>query len=179
MTYLSPYRGGTKVWSNRYHLSGGDWQDQTHFNTFSDALTADLKTIIQSSSSITGTVGYNTGSDLPVFSKSYALAGTYAGTGNPNAPLECCALVRFSTDQRSTKNHPIYLYKFWHAVQTDGLTTPDTLRNGLRTTMGGIASDLIAGFSDGSLTRKYTGPRGAVALGQIVETFLGHRDFPT
>jgi hypothetical protein len=174
----TPYEGGTKVWSNRYHVTGGDWQDQTHFNTYSDLLTASLKTILTPRTTIIETVGYNTGSDLPVFSKTYSLAGTFAASSNPYAPLENCALVRFSTDARSAKNHPIYLYKYWHDAQTDALATPDLLRVGQRSTMGGIASDIISGFSDGSLTRKLAGPNGAVALGQVVAQYLHHRDFP-
>lgn len=178
VTYSSPYRGGTKTWSNRIHLTGPSWASQTQFNTFADALTADLKTCFGSTTTITEVVGYNAGSDLPVFSKSYSLAGTHTFSGGTPAPLETCALWRFTTDQRSTKNHPIYLFQYMHAVQVDNTAGADALNTGQKSAMTGVANDFVAGYSDGTNTRQKAGPNGAVAQGALVETYVSHHDFP-
>jgi len=175
----SPYRGGTKLWGNRYFFNQTSIPDQTHFNTLADALVAQAKTVFNTSSTITSAIGYNGGSDVPQWTKSYSQAGSITTGTNPNAPLEMCGLVRFSTAVRSTKNHPIYLYKFIHAVQTDGLTAQETLRAAIVSNLDAYAIALIAGLSDGTTTYKLAGPRGAVAQGHITEPYLHGRDFPT
>jgi hypothetical protein len=88
-------------------------------------------------------------------------------------------LWRFTTDQRTAKNHPIYLFKWFHGTQNDGLTSPDSLRNGIHSTAGGVAAALVTGVSDGTNTRVYCGPRGAVAQSSTVMPLLHMREFPT
>lgn len=179
LTFSFSWRGSTKNWSQLYHLTQGSWQDQGHFNAASDALWNLLKTAIPSRNTLVSSTGYNPGSFLPVFSKSYGAAGTFTDTANPQATGEACMLVKFTTTQRTTKNHPIYLFKWFHGVQSEGTTSPDTLRSGIRTTMQGQIDTLMGGISDGTLTRKYCGPFGAVAQVGTVNTLLHIREFPT
>jgi len=179
MVYSFSWRGSTHVWSQLWHVTGGSWQDQTHFNSFSDALWNEVKTITCARVTLVETVAYNPGSFLPVYTKTYGSAGTYTDTSNPQAGGEDCMLWKFTTDQRTTKNHPIYLYKWFHGTQTDGATSPDSLRNGIHSTAGGVISDIVAGLSDGTLTRKYCGPYGAVAQSGTCNALLHNREFPT
>jgi len=179
MVFSFGWRGGTKTWSQLYHFSGGAWQDATHFNAASDALWNIIKGITCSRVTLVETVGYNPGSFLPVYTKAYGASGTYTDTSNPQAAGEMCMLWRFTTDQRSTKNHPIYLFKWFHGTQSDGATAPDTLRNGIQSTAGGKITALLAGISDGTLTRAYCGPRGAVAQTGTCNLLLHAREFPT
>lgn len=174
------WRGNTKDWSQLYHFDGPtSWASQGQFDTFVVALWNLLKSGIPARNTLVSGTAYNAGSFLPVFTHSFGAAGTYTDTSNPQAAGEMCALARFSTDQRSVKNHPIYLYKWFHGMQSDGLTSPDTLRTGIHTTLGGQLSTLLAGISDGTNTRQYCGPRGAVAQSVILNTLLHAREFPT
>lgn len=177
MVFTSPYRGGTKTWSTTHHLTGGDWQDQTHFNTFSDALTSEWLGNVFTHTTLVETVGYNPGSDLPVFSKAYATAGSLSLTSREICPLEACVLLRFTTDQRTTKNHPVYLFNYIHDQANVGASAANTPAADILAAWASRSHDLVAGFSDGTLTRKRAGPRGAVAQAGTAEAFLTHRDF--
>jgi hypothetical protein len=179
MIFTMPYRGGTKTWSQLWHFNGGAWQDQTHFDTLSDNLWNEVKSVTLASVTLVETIAYNPGSSLPVYTKSYGAAGTYTDTSNPQAMGEVCMLWRFTTDQRSTKNHPIYLFKWFHHTQSDGSSSPDVLRSGIHSTCSSVISAIVAGLSDGTLTRVYCGPRGAVAQSGTCESNLYVREFPT
>lgn len=178
VVFTSPYRGGTKDWSIRLHVTGGAWQDQAHFNTYSDNLTTPIRSVTSTRTTLKETVGYNPGSDVPVFSKTYNQVGTQALSGPSFAPLECCYLVRFTTTQRSAKNHPIYLFQYLHDAMVDAATTPDVPRADVKAAWQTRVNGWVAGISDGTLNRVRCGPNGAVAQSAQVETYLTHRDFP-
>lgn len=179
MLFSFSWRGTTKNWSQLYHFNQGAWQDQGHFNALSDAWWNLMKGAIPARNTLVSTTAYNPGSFLPVYTKTYGSAGTYTDTTNPQATGEACMLFRFLTDQRTSKNHPIYLFKWFHGMQTDGATSPDTLRAGIASTAAGVVTDMLAGASDGTLTRHYCGPFGAVAQSGSVNPKLHIREFPT
>jgi hypothetical protein len=180
---LFNYRGGTREFSNRYHFNGGTPADTTHWTTLADAIVTAEKAIAPSLASggfrITGAYGYAAGSEVPVFSKTYATEGTLAGTGFTLVPGDAAALIRYSTAARTSKNHPLYLFNYYHGVSnTVAGAGQDTLLASQRTAMGTYASAWIAGFSDGTNTLKRAGPNGDLALGQLVNSLLTHRDLP-
>jgi hypothetical protein len=126
---------------------------------------------------IVETIGYNGGSDVPVYSKTYSTAGTSAATGN-YPPLEVAALVRYSTTQRTSKNHPIYLFNYYHNLLVNSTSgQQDKLSASQKTLLETYATAWVSGFSDGVTTYKKAGPRGAVAQGSFVEEYVTHRDF--
>jgi hypothetical protein len=172
------YMGVTRVWGNRYHFAGGLPADDSHWHTLMDNVTAAEKAIYFSNVSIVSAFGYAAGSDVPVSSKTYALTGTGSFSAFPQAPGDAVALARFATAARSSKNHPVYLYNFFHGVCTNGLTQGDLPCAAQKTAIGTYLSSWISGFSDGAVTYNRAGPNGAAATGQIVETYIGHRDFP-
>ncbi len=174
----SPYKGGTKLWSNTWYLTGPSWADQTHFNTWADAYIAEFKVVLPSASEIVEAIGYDAGSFLPVFSKTYTTSGTATTGGNPPKALETCMLCKGSTDARSTKNHPIYIFKYIHNILCDGSSGGEVPLSGQKSTMQGVLNDLVAGISDGTNSRRWAGPRGAVVQSAVVETYVSHRDFP-
>lgn len=180
VTKTMQWRGGTREFSNRYFFDNLVPGDATKWTTFSDAVVAAEKAIWHSGDgvSIIGTEGYNAGSDVAVFSKAYAVTPTGAWTRTQLAPGECAALVRYSTAQRSVKNHPIYLFNYYHAVETSNSTFADTLLAAQKTAMTTYASAWVTGFSDGTVTHHRCGPNGHVATGVLVANNITHRDFP-
>jgi hypothetical protein len=172
------FRGSPRLWSNRYHFGGSLPADSTHWTTFSDAVVAAEKNVLATDVTIVGTTGYAAGSDVPVFTKTYSTAGLVnVGTAFWQQG-EVCALVRYSTATRTSKNHPKYLFNYYHRVAASSLTTPDSLSSSVVTLFQTYAAAWIAGFSDGSAVKPRMGPNGDLALGAVVETLLTHRDFP-
>lgn len=174
------YRGGLREFSNRYHFTGGVPADSAHWTTLSDAITAAEKLIYGSTTGVTivRTVGYDAGSDVPVFSKVYALAGTATLTNIGFTPGDVAALVRYSTAAKTGKNHPIYLFNYYHGAcfQTGGSADiPNTDQKNLMST---YATAWITGFSDGTSAKHRCSPGGALATGSLVSPYLHHRDFP-
>jgi hypothetical protein len=177
-TFESEYRGGTKEWSQLYHFTGPAWT-LTTFNDFTDALLPDLRNCLDNAHTVTGRIAYDAGSSVPVFDEGLSLAGTSTATGGIRAALEACGLARFTTDQRTTKNHPIYLYKWFHGVWAADNPRPELLSGTLRTQIGTFAALIVAGVSDGVQVRQYCSPRGAVAQDHLIEEYLHMREFPT
>jgi hypothetical protein len=173
-----PFKGGSRRTSNRYHFNGGTPADGTHWTTFSDAVVNAEKLCSGIETTIVETIGYAAGSDVPVFSKTYSTVGTSAATG-AFAPAECAALVRYATAARTSKNHPVYLFNFYHQVMVQtSAGNQELLATTLRTELGTYAAHWLSGFSDGTLTLVRAGPNGATATGSFVEEYVTHRDFP-
>ena len=175
-----PFKGGTRHFSNRYGLTGGAPSDDTHWHTLMDAIVTAEKAIYAPTVTIVECLGYAAGSDVAVSTKNYTTVGTLTFGGSSGyAPGEAAALIRWSTAARSTKNHPIYLYKYYHHVGV-GLASgnSDTLDANEKSAMQTYAAAWITGFSDGTATHKLTSPAGHDATGSIVEEYVTHRDFP-
>ena len=172
------YRGVPRVWSNRYHFNGGTPADTAHWTTFSDAVVTAEKACLLPYVQITKTLGYAAGNNVPVFTKSYSTNGTLANPILFQAG-DVAAIVRYATTARTSKNHPIYLFNYYHGVGAQTGPPADTLYTAQGTALGTYAGIWIgAGFSDGTQAYNRAGPNGATATGLVVEAFLSHSDFP-
>lgn len=172
------YKGGTKLWSNRYHFNGGTPSDATHWNALSDAIVTAEKTLYGSGTTIVQVVGYAAGSDVPVNTKAYTTVGTMATTGLEAEAGEVAILMKWLTTARTAKNHPVYLFNYFHGAFKSAGASGDVPANIQATAVNAYGNSWRVGFSDGTITVVRAGPNGATAIGQIVAPFLTHRDFP-
>lgn len=177
------YRGSLHKFSNRYHFGTNGPADSAHWTTLSDAITvaerAIYMPIASGGATIIETVGYAPGSEVPVFTKTYSTAGTASFASFQSVPGDCAAVVRYSTPDRSTKNHPVYCFNYYHAVGAQSTITPaDTLCNAQATALATYATAWITGFSDGTTTYHRSRPTGDLVTGSVVNPLLSHRDLP-
>jgi hypothetical protein len=174
----SPWRGGSRLWSNRYHFNGGTPGSDAAWHTLMDNVVAAEKAIFGSEHEIVHCYGYAAGSDVPVSDKAYTTVGTLLTSGTRAMPLEVAVLGRYTTTARTSKNHPVYLFNFWHGALGENAAPDDTLDGSQKTAVEDYMTDWINGFSDGSNTYHRAGPNGASGVVRSVDQWLHHRDFP-
>lgn len=128
---------------------------------------------------IVETVGYAGGSEIPVFTKTYAADGTGGFTGFVPSPGDAAALIRWSTSDRSSKNHPIYCFNYYHSVgHVAGVGGQDTVHAQQLAALGVYAGQWITGMSDGTSTKHRSRPNGNLCTGALEESNITHRDLP-
>lgn len=170
------YRSSTRDWSNRYHFNGGTPANASAWQTLANNITAAEKAIFDSGMKIIEAVGYNAGSDIPVWSASFDVDGTLTILNSHPHPGDAAAMCKWTTTARSVKNHPVYLFSYWHGARSV-VDEGDQLWSTQRTAMETYADAWMTGFSDGTHTCVRAGPNGATGVSRIVDEWVRHRDF--
>lgn len=175
-----PFKGGSRTWSNRYFFENGAPSGDTRWHTLMDNVVAAEAPIYTGGITIIECWGYDAGSEVPVSEKAYSTGGSFIqGSNSQRAHGEAAALVRYSTAKRSSKNHPVYLFNYYHWICTKTDTTDrETLTSGQAAAISTYVNHWLSGFTDGSQLHRRCGPDGTLALGVAVEEFATHRDFP-
>jgi hypothetical protein len=170
------WRGVPRLWTNRYHFTAGVPASNAAWDAFFDAIVLAEKVCLRTTITIVRADGYAAGSNLPARTKTYTTAGTKAISGIQQE-RQVAALIRFTTDAVTSRNHPVYLFNYYHGTEalSSDVDKCDSTALGIYST---YATQWITGFSDGTTTHKRAGPNGAVALTGACETYLTHRDFP-
>jgi hypothetical protein len=174
------YRGNpAKEFSNRYYFDGGSPGDSDAWHTFMDAIVLLEQACITSDMHVTDVFGYAPGSEVAVATKTYAAAGTYGGSGGTATPGECCAILRMATTKKSTKNHTVYVFSYYHrALWQTASASSDTLATTQKTAIEGYAQDWLTGITVAGRAYHRTTPDGHLTTGRQVDQWIGHRDFP-
>jgi hypothetical protein len=186
ITKVGAYRGGTREWSNRYHFEGAVATDAAAWEAFADLIVAAEKACFDSTTEIIRAQGCDVATATEtnphgdaVWEKAYTTVGTFVpNVADIGTPGDCCVLVRYSTDARSVKNHPIYLFNYYHAAWNRA-ASGDALAADSKTAYETYADEWLAGFSLDGSARERCGPRGAVAVSRYVHPYIRHRDFPS
>jgi len=174
------YKGAQHKWSNRYHFNGGTPADDSHWQTLFTNIRNAEKLVLDGNVGIVEVVGYAAGSDVPVATWTGSVGGTAAPANTISCPGNDAGLVRYATTARTSKNHPIYLFNYYHWAYRDSTSSDtNTINAGWKTLLETYATAWIAGFSDGTNTYVRAGPNGATAVSRLVEPWLTHRDFRT
>lgn len=172
-----------RTYSNRYCFSGGTPSTGALWTVLSDAIVTAEKAVhtteASGGSKILHTYGYAAGSRIPVFNHAYTTDGTLALTGYAPVPGDVAGLIRWSTANVSSKNHPIYLFSYYHGVGNGGVfSLKDTLLASQAAAMATYGAAWVTGFSDGVTTYHRASGQGHVGTGVLVEPMLTHRDLP-
>lgn len=175
------YRGQVTEFSNRYHIgvnfpsSSGAWD-----LLLSNIMTAEAKmwpSFADGGARVVRGVGLGPNSNIPV----HELVSTHDGQiplgGIDALPGDVAAIMKCTTPDRSVRNHPIYLFSYFHAAQKNIGSPADELATVQHTAMNTYCSEWLAGFSDGNgLYHRSRPNNGTLITGAAVDPLVTHRD---
>lgn len=174
------YRGDpARQWSNRYYFDGVAPADSAAWTALADALTALEKACFYNTCSIIGAHGIGPGSELPVFNKVYSLSGTLSIGTSAQTPGDCAVMLRQATNKRSSKNHVVYVFSYFHqAFAVNAGTNVDSVATVQKNAVQALGDAWNVGITAGGRTYQRTTPDGHAVVGAAVDPWVRHRDFP-
>lgn len=172
------YRGSTREFANRYHFIGHTPANDAEWTALADSLKDAEKVLFDGGVTIVRAVGYDGTSDVGVFTKSYSQAGTGSFFAAQSVPGDVAGLVRYDTNVRSVKNHPIYCFNYYHGVVGSGAATKDSWNPAQVTAFETYATAWVTGRTVGANTYTRSTPSGQSTTARHVNPLLTHRDLP-
>jgi len=175
-----PYRGDPlKEFSNRYYFDGSPPGSSDDWHSLMDAVVTLEKAIYPATVTITQALGYEPGSDVAAASKAYTTAGTHVESGAVVVPGDCAVVLRMATTKRSSKNHPVYVFSYFHSAEIIPAGGSDAVAPGQKTAVENYGNSWLNGIAvSGLRSFQRTTPDGHATTGRFCEPWVGHRDFP-
>jgi len=170
------YRGALTNFSNRYYFDGAV---PSSWSALTAALVVYEKAIFNANVQIVGAHGYAPDSEVAIYNETMGVPGTGPITGVVELPGDCAIVLRQATTKKSTKNHTVYCFSYYHGVLADtALGSGDNAIASQNTAVLTLGQAWQTGFTAGGRTYKRTTPDGHLVTGAAVAPYIGHRDFP-
>jgi hypothetical protein len=177
------YREVARQFSNRYHIGVNFPQTPAAWKTLIDnvagAETDLFPPLANGGAKIVAGYGLGPNSNIPVHEETYNYDGVLAHDTWSPSPGDAAAIVKYTTPDRSIRNHPIYLWSYYHAVGAQPGVDGDKLNTVQHAAIQAYANAWLTGFSDGSTTYRRSRPNnGTIATAATCELDISHRDLP-
>jgi hypothetical protein len=177
MLFTIPVKGAPHQWSIRMHLAGGLPANSSEWHTLAEDIWTDMQPFLRTDVETTEWIGYANDTTPSVWNELVGASGTLSnGSDMVQAPYVCLGL-KWTTTQRDSRGHPIYLRNFIHgAITIPG--TVDEIPNAQATPAIAFAEKFSAGgvgYTVGGNTYHRAGPNGAVAQAGTILTYVTHR----
>lgn len=149
------YRGSDEEWSNSYHLTDHPGSD-SDWGIFADWIAGYEKTVYSSRVNILRALCFNDSSSIVTVTIDFAdrsgiIPGTFPATTGAGVPGDVAGTVRWATGKRNSKGKPIYLRKYFHDCEVDGVPNNDTITSTQVTAYGDLADQLVTSIHFGIL----------------------------
>jgi hypothetical protein len=172
------YRGATQEFSNSYHLLEEAPATHADWELLFDAVVDLEKHVYGSGVTIVLAQGKTSDDAVVAHQKVYTTAGTFSGFDAHGVPGDAAALLRFATNVRSVKGHPIYCFNYFHACACSG-SNADNLNSDYKTALETYGTAWVTGIDAGDAgTFHRATPHGQSTVSRLVSPFVRHRDFP-
>jgi hypothetical protein len=177
------YRGFSREFSNRFHIginfpaNLGAWT--TLATNVMNAEAGIYHGEANGGATIVKWQGFAPGSDVPVAEADVSVGGALTGSPWIPAPGDAAMVIKCNTPDKSVKNHPIYLFSFFHTPGISVSASGDPLEVTQHTALQTYANAWLAGFSDGTRTYHRSRPNsGTLITSATAEPMITHRDLP-
>lgn len=168
------YRESPREFSNRYYFGNNAPSTPAEWDSLLDVVVGLERAIFQPSVTVVEAHGFEPPSDVAVHTKAYGQAGIL--TGGDRCPGDCAAVLRQATNKRSVKNHPVYLFSYFHGACKDP-SDPDLLYATQLAAVDALGRAWSTGLDAGGKIYVRSTPDNHLCTGFHTETYVGHRDF--